>query len=290
MQRDVGARARQFCIVGAGKTAMDACIWLLRNGARADAITWVVPRDSWLQNRLHTQPGEAFFMDSIGGEADKLDAFAKASSMDDLFVRLEKLGQMLRIAPAQRPTMFHYATLSTGELELLRSIQNVIRMGRVRGIESSALVMDNGRVAMDPATLYVDCTASAISHRPTQPVFQEGRIVIQLLRVPLVVLSAALTAYLEAHGGDDANRNRLSVPIPFPRDLAGYARATQMGMLNNHNWSQEKALRQWMRQSRLDAFGKLVAGVDRSDAAKQAVLARLRNNAMAAMRNMQRLF
>jgi hypothetical protein len=136
----------------------------------------------------------------------------------------------------------------------------------------------------------VDCTASAISHRPNEPVFQEGRIVIQLLRVPLVVLSAALTAYLEAHGGNDANRNRLSIPIPFPQDLAGYARATQMGMVNQHNWSQEKALRQWMRQSRLDAFGKLVAGVDKSDAAKQAVLARLRNNAMAAMGNMQRLF
>jgi hypothetical protein len=290
MRRDVGARARQFCIVGAGKTAMDACIWLLRNGARADAITWVVPRDSWLQNRLQTQPGETFFMDSIGGEADKLDAFAHADSIDDVFARLEKFGQMLRIDPAQRPTMFHYATLSTGELEVLRSIQNVIRMGRVRAIESGTLVLDNGRVAMDPATLYVDCTASAISHRPTEPVFQEGRIVIQLLRVPLVVLSAALTAYLEAHGGDDANRNRLSVPVPFPRDLAGYARATQMGMINQHNWSQEKALRQWMRQSRLDAFGKLVAGVDKSDAAKQAVLARLRNNAMAAMGNMQRLF
>jgi hypothetical protein len=289
MHRDSGARVRQFCIVGAGKTAMDACIWLLRNGARADAIIWIMPRDSWLQNRLHTQPGEAFFLDSIGGEADKLDAFAHADSIDDLFARLEGLGQMLRIDPTHRPTMFHYATLSSGELELLRSIQNVIRMGRVRAIESGALMLDGGRVTMDPDTLYVDCTASAISHRPNEPVFQDGRIVIQLLRAPLLVLSSALTAYLEAHGGDDANRNRLSVPVPFPQDLAGFARATRMGMLNQHNWSQEKALRQWMRQSRLDAFGKLVAEVDKSDAPKQAVLARLRNNSMAAMGNMQQL-
>lgn len=280
---------QQFCILGAGKTAMDCAVWLLRNGASAEAIQWVVPRDSWLQNRLHTQPGEDFFDYSIGGEADKLEAFAQASSMDDLFLRLEALGQMLRIDANHTPTMFHYATISTGEVQLLRSIRRVIRMGRVQAIALDAMQLDKGRIPMAPSTIYIDCTASAVDYRDNQAVFQEGRIVIQLLRAPLVVLSAALTAYLEVHGGDDADKNRLSIPVPFPRDLAGYARATQMGMVNQLNWSQDKSLRQWMRQSRLDAFGKLVAQVDKSDAHRQSVLARLRSNAMAAMANMHRL-
>ena len=43
-----------YLIVGAGKTAMDAAIWLIGAGASADAIAWVMPRDSWLVNRITT--------------------------------------------------------------------------------------------------------------------------------------------------------------------------------------------------------------------------------------------
>jgi hypothetical protein len=60
-------------------------------------------------------------------------------------------------------------------------------------------------------------------------------------------------------------------------------------MMNQFQWSQDKALRQWMRSCRLDAFGKMVAELDRTDAGKQAILARLRDNAMAAMANLPRL-
>lgn len=109
---------------------------------------------------------------------------------------------MLRLDPSHSPTMFHYATLSTGEVDLLRKIQRVIRKGRVQAIVADAMMLDQGTVFMEPGTLYVDCTASAISHRKSEPVFGEGRIQIQLLRAPLVTLSAALTAYVEVHGVD----------------------------------------------------------------------------------------
>jgi hypothetical protein len=280
---------QQFCILGAGKTAMDAAVWLLRNGAAPEAIQWVMPRDSWIQNRLHTQPGLEFFNDSIGGEADKMAAFAQAQSIDELFLRLESLGQMLRIDPSQIPSMFHYATISTGEVELLRTITRVIRKGRVQTLEQDAMVLDHGRVDMDPNTLYVDCTASAIKPSPNAPVFQGDRILVQLLRAPLVVLSAAITAYVEVHGGDEARKNQLCVPVPFPQNLAGYARATMGSMMNHFQWSQDKALRQWMRNCRLDAFGKMVAELDKADTAKQAVLERLRTHSMPAIANMQHL-
>src|ERR1700730_14494884 len=38
----------RYTIVGAGKTGMDACLWLLRHGVDADRLTWIMPRDSWL--------------------------------------------------------------------------------------------------------------------------------------------------------------------------------------------------------------------------------------------------
>lgn len=289
MQRHGQPIPQQFCVVGAGKTAMDAVVWLLRNGAASDAISWVVPRDSWLINRLQTQPGVEFFQHSMGGEADKLAAFAQATSIDDAFLRMEATGQMLRIDTSRMPTMFHYATVSIGEVELLRSITKVIRQGHVQSIEPDALLMADGRVAMAPGTLYVDCTASAVDKQSIEPVFQGSRIALQLLRAPLVVQSAALTAFIEVHGSDDAHKNSLCTPVPFPKNLAGFARATQVSMMNQLAWSQDKALRQWMRESRLDGFGKMVAEVDKGDVDKLATLTRLRGNAMAAMANMPKL-
>ena len=280
---------RQFCVVGAGKTAMDAVVWLLRNGAAPSAISWVVPRDSWLLNRLQTQPGVEFFQHSMGGEAHKLAAFAEATTIDDAFLRMEATGQMLRIDPSRVPTMFHYATISEGEIDLLRTVTQVIRKGHVQAIQREALELAQGRVAMSLGTLYIDCTASAVEVRDNQRVFQPGRIAVQLLRAPLVAQSAALTAYVEVHGGDDARKNQLCTPVPFPHDLAGFARATQVSMMNQFNWSQDKALRQWMRDSRLDGFGKMVSGIDKTDENKQAILAQLRSYSMAAMANLPKL-
>lgn len=290
LQREGAQPPRRFCILGAGKTAMDAGVWLLRNGAERESIRWVVPRDSWIQNRLHTQPGLEFFDHSIGGEADKLGAFAQATSMDDLFLRLEALGQMLRIDPTSKPSMFHYATISEGEVELLRKIKRVIRMGRVKAIEANTMVLDQGTVAMEPGTLYIDCTASAVQPRPASPVFQEGRIRIQLLRAPMVALSAAMTAWIEVHGGDDdAAKNQLTAPVPFPADLAGYARATLGGMMNQLHWSRNPQLREWIRYCRLDGFAGMVAGLDKADEHRQALLAKLRENSMAAAANLPKL-
>lgn len=289
LQRDGQPVPQKFCILGAGKTAMDAAVWLLRNGAKPDSIQWVMPRDSWLQNRLHTQPGLEFFNDSMGGEAGKMAAFAESTSIEEVFLKLESLGQMLRIAPGHMPTMFHYATISTGEVALLRTIERVIRKGRVQAIGVDAMVMDQGNIAMDSDTLYVDCTASAVSYKTSEPVFQGDRIVVQLLRAPLVALSAALTAYVEVHGADEEQKNKLCIPVPFPKNLAGYARATHVSMMNQFQWSQNKPLRQWMRHSRLDGFGKMVAELDKSDTERQAVMAAIRTHSMAAMSNMANL-
>lgn len=33
-----------YVVIGAGKTGMDACIWLLDNGADPDSIRWIMPR------------------------------------------------------------------------------------------------------------------------------------------------------------------------------------------------------------------------------------------------------
>jgi NAD(P)-binding Rossmann-like domain len=287
------ARPSRYVIIGAGKTAMDVGIWLLNCGAPAEAISWVMPRDSWLVNRLSTQPGAEFFKESIGGQAALMECFATATGVDDLFVRLEASDQMLRIYPEHKPSMFHFATMSKGEVEVLRRIKNVIRMGHVQAIEADELVLDGGRVAIDAGTLCIDCTASAVEPRAMQPIFQPNKIVLQLVRAPLPTFSAAMIAYVEAHYGDDVNsdkqKNQLCGNVPFPENLQGYVRTMAANMMNQMQWSQDKTLRDWMRNSRLDGFGKVMASADRNDTEKMAILDKLRSQAMAAMGNVPKL-
>jgi hypothetical protein len=69
----------------------------------------------------------------------------------------------------------------------------------------------------------------------------------------------------------------------------GYVSSTQVSMMNQFRWSQDKALRQWVRNTRLDGFGKIVAALDKTDTERHAILAKLRANTVAAMSNMPNL-
>ncbi len=265
-----------FVILGGGKTAMDAGVYLLQCGAHAEQIRWVRPRDSWMINRRSVQPLMSCFEDAIGGQALQMEALVHARDADDWFERLEAGGQMLRIDRSVRPTMFHYATISEGELALLQRITQVLRHGHVRAVEPAALLFDDARVELPPGTLFIDCTARAVERRPAVPIFQPDRIVLQMVRVPQPAFSAALAAWLEVHGSDDAARNAMTTPVPLPDGVHDVPRATLVNVMNQGRWNQDAALRGWIRACRLDGFGKLIDAVAPDDAAKLAVLARLR--------------
>ncbi len=194
---------RRFLVIGAGKTAMDTCIWLLQCGAPAEALAWVVPRDSWLTNRVTTQNAPEFFHEAIGGQADQMEACARASSVDDLFLRMEASGSMLRIDRDRMPAMYHFATVSVAEVEVLRQVRNLVRLGHVLALEPGRAVLEQGEWPIDADTLCIDCTASALAPREAQPIFQDGRIVLQVFSMLLPTFSAAITAWVEAHHADE---------------------------------------------------------------------------------------
>ena len=114
----------QYVVVGSGKTATDACIWLLSRGVDPDAICWVRPRDPWMLNRAVVQPDPAIF---LGMVADTMQAAAEATSLEELFLRLEDAGIMLRIDRTVMPTMAKTPTLAAWELDQLRTLENVVR-------------------------------------------------------------------------------------------------------------------------------------------------------------------
>jgi hypothetical protein len=215
----------------------------------------------------------------IGGQALQMEALAQASDADGWFERLEAGGRMLRLDRGVRPTMFHYATISEGELALLQRITQVLRHGHVQAVEPGALHFDAARVELPPGSLFIDCTARAVERRPPVPLFQPDRVVLQMVRVPQPAFSAALAAWLEVHGGDDAARNALATPVPLPDGVRDVPRATLVDLMNQGRWNRDAALRAWIRACRLDGFGKLIDAVPADDAARQAVLARMRTAA-----------
>ena len=104
-----------------------------------------------------------------------------------------------------------------------------------------------------------------------------------------ITFSAAMIAYVEAHYPDDDVRNKLCADVPFPQTLADYPRTMMVTMMNQMQWSQDKTLRNWMRETRLDGFGKLMSNIDPSDTEKLAIMGNFRTQAMAAMANMPKL-
>ena len=177
-----------FSVLGAGKTAIDSVSWLLANGAPPDSISWVLPREPWLLNRLVMQPGLDFFDQAIGAVARQLETFASAGSVHELCERMEEAGTWLRLDPTVWPTMFHGATVTSLELRQLRGIKNRVRLGRVLHLAADRMVLERGQVPARPGTLFVDCTARALQVLPPggvlPTVFDDGVVRLHVQDLP----------------------------------------------------------------------------------------------------------
>ena len=135
---------QRYVIIGAGKTGMDACLFLLRNGDDPQNISWVMPRDSWLLDRANIQPGK-LFADSLGKAfARQTEVFATAESVEDALVKVAEQGGLLRFDDDVWPTMYRCATVTQAELEQLRRISDIIRLGRVKRITVAEIQLDDG--------------------------------------------------------------------------------------------------------------------------------------------------
>lgn len=243
-----------YVVIGAGKTGMDACLFLLKNGVSAENIAWVMPRDSWILDRKNIQPGE-LFSGSIGRLfTDQLQDFAQASDIQDLFARVEQHGGLLRIDPTITPTMYRCATVTEAELEQLRRITNIIRLGRVKQIERTSIKLDEGKLPVQTNTLFVDCSADGLERRPEVPVFDDNNITLQAVRTCQQVFSAAFIAHVEAGDSNEAQKNNFCTPVPHPDSELDFLRSNLGDMQNAARWAEDPSLQAWLKQARLDGF------------------------------------
>jgi hypothetical protein len=248
--------ASSITILGSGKTAVDACVWLLDNGVEPDRIRWIRPRDAWFHDRSQFQP-----LDQVGGIitgiSQEAEAGAQATDLDDLFDRLEASGRLVRIDPSWPASMYRGTMLSAGELRAVRQIEDVVRLGRVRRIEADRIVLDGGEVETGPQVLHVDCTALGLRDAPPMPIFQDGRIVLQQIRHLSPCFNAALIGFVEAHREDDAEKNRICPPNPYPAGTADWPRMLSRTWRTERRWLSEPDVSRWISESRLNLLQAL---------------------------------
>jgi hypothetical protein len=260
---DIAQPPSGFVVVGAGKTGIDACLWLLAHAVEPDSIRWIMPRDAWMLDRALFQSGQSVL--AMRSTVEQLEAAAAAASLTDLFARLEAGGHLLRLDSSVEPTLYRCATVTRPELEQLRRIHNVVRLGRVQRIEPGRIVLERGSVQADPGWLYVDCSARAFRNRDVPPIFNGGTVMPQPVRTCMTTFSAALVAHVEVTFGSDSEKNAMCAPVPVPERPLDWLRMMVVALANQGRWARDAGMRTWLATSRLNHLGGEGAAADEAE-------------------------
>jgi hypothetical protein len=177
--------------------------------------------------------------------ATMMESAATAPSLPELFLRLEDAGVMHRIDPSVTPTMAKSPTLGRWELDLLRSIEHVVRLGHIRTASRGLLELEEGSVRIADDALVVDCAADGLKMPPRVPIWQHDAITLQPVRAGFPCFGAALTGYVEATRNHDDEKNRLAGPSSYGNTLEDWARMNVLGMRSSAAFNAEPDIKDW---------------------------------------------
>lgn len=275
-----------YVIVGGGKTAMDAILWLLEQETDPDSIQWIKPREQWLTNRAYYEPlGKAWT--GLESASYYAEAGAHAESLDDFYAVLEQHRIMVRVDESVAPTMAHAPTINDLELDQLRRVRDVIRLGHVHRIGGDEIVIDDGTVPTSPDKVHVHCAASGTPRRPTRPVFTDDQITLQPVRWNQPCLSAALTGYLEATPRDLDEKNRLCPPHAYADRPVEWAATVLHSMKLDMAWAADPDVEAFAYDSRLNPVRGWKGQLE--EPRTKAAIHRLVTNLEQAMVNLERI-
>jgi hypothetical protein len=280
------ARER-YVIVGAGKTSMDACLWLLRHGVDPGRLTWIKPRESWVLDRAAIQPGRQFANRVLRDFANQFRAVQEAESLPDLFERLEAFGCLQRIDQSIEPTMYRCAILSQAELAELRRIDDVVRLGHVTSIEPGRVTLTGGAFDTDPSALHIDCSADGLAHREPTTVFTDAHISLQTIRTCQPAFSASVIGHVEATYHDDDTRNAYCGPVPYPREPIDWLRMMLAFNKNQLQWFADPDMMAWVDAARLNVLHHVSSAV--SERARERIVGMLNSQMPAINEKLEKL-
>jgi cation diffusion facilitator CzcD-associated flavoprotein CzcO len=283
---DVAEPPDRFTVIGAGKTAIDTCVWLLDEGVDPDRIRWIRGRDPWQFNRTFTQP-----LTLVGSymqlQARWVEAAAAATDGHDFAHRLEAAGIFLRLDPAVQPQAFRGATVSAREIDGARRIDDVVRARRVHRIGRTSLSTDAGEIVASPRDLYVDCTAAGVPPAAARQVFDGGRITIQFVAVGFLPWSAATIGFVESTHLSEEEKNRLCPPVVFSGDVTDLPELAYAAMRGQVARARHELIGPWNAATRLNPAGALLEHIDEPDVADS--LTAVIEHTREALENLQRV-
>jgi hypothetical protein len=143
-------------------------------------------------------------------------------------------------------------TLGGWELELLRSVTHVVRLGHLVSVSRGRLTFASGSVAVAPDAVVVNCAADGLKNRPLVPIWQDSAITLQPVRAGFPCFGAALTGYVEATRSSDAAKNAVCRPSPFGNSLADWARMNVIGLENAAAFGAEPDIADWVTRCALN--------------------------------------
>jgi hypothetical protein len=283
---DISEPPDRFTVIGAGKTAIDTCVWLLDQGIDPDRVRWIRGRDPWQFDRTFTQP-----LDLVGSyirlQACWVEAAAAATDGYDFAHRLEEAGIFLRLDPAIEPLAFRGATVSAREIDVARRIDDVVRARRVHHIGRTSIGTDAGEVAASPHDLYVDCTAAGVPPSAARPVFDDGQITIQFVAVGFLPWSAATIGFVESTELPDDEKNRLCQPVVFSGDIADLPELAYAAMRGQVARVRHELVGPWNAATRLNPARALLDHIDEPGVAESLTSAI--EHTREALENLKRL-
>lgn len=274
----------QYVVIGSGKTATDAIVWLRGEGVDPDEIRWVRPRDPWMLDRARIQPDPVVY---LGMFADLMGRAATAPSLPDLFLGLEEDGTMLRIDRSVMPTMAKTPTLGRWELDLLREVEHVVRLGHVRAAREDRLELDDGTVRLPPGAVVVNCAADGLKNPPLVPIWSQDAITLQPIRAGFPCFAAALAGYVEATRDSDEAKNALCPPSSYANSLTQWAWMNIQGVRASASFGSQPDIKEWSDRVHLNP--SRIPPERAGDPAVDEVLGRLRTAVPRGLANLETL-
>jgi len=242
----------KYVVVGAGKTGLDALLFLLDNNIPQDKILWVVSNDCWYYTRLaFSDPNLKDIFKNI------FTVILGAETLEDLYLRYEKHGIFQRVDKNIWPTKMRAATISKEEADRFRTLKdNIIREGRVQKISKKEMVFQNGTVLpVEEGTLFINCTAGGTIFKEPSAIFPDNEnINLQMLQIPAPTYSGAIIAAAEVKFGDNLEKLRgLGEPLDAPHDLPDWFALNATSLKNVDKIGKTLGLG-WMWRSRLSGM------------------------------------
>ena len=112
---DIKKPWKTYLVIGAGKTGLDAILYLLGQNVSPAKISWVISNDCWYFNRKL-----AMNIDQLVVKSSKALLSSGANTVDEIYLKYEEEEVFLRLDKSVNPTKMRVATVSLQEVEKLK--------------------------------------------------------------------------------------------------------------------------------------------------------------------------